>query len=142
MEIHNRGMFHQCSVGGCQVINFQMFAYRCSIYEMDAFGGFWGPLIPKYCSIFYSPIRQRHCLNNLYVCLCLCINRMYPNFTVLVYFWALFTPWKIKNTAKKPKFLQNCIFRTVKQYQPQVLKKLQYSYKIYKSPNIQDTKWA
>ena len=48
MEVHNCGKFHYGSICGCQVINFQMFSWRCSIHEMAPFGGFLGPFSPKW----------------------------------------------------------------------------------------------
>ena len=51
MNIQNRGKFHLYSVYGCQVINFSMFSWRCSIHEMDHFRGFLRPNYPKYHSI-------------------------------------------------------------------------------------------
>ena len=54
MEVHNYGKFHQCSICGCQVINFQMFSWQCSIHEMAPFfcggGRFLGPFSHKYGS--------------------------------------------------------------------------------------------
>ena len=38
MNIHNHGKFHLYSICGCQVINFQMFSWRCSIDEIVLFG--------------------------------------------------------------------------------------------------------
>ena len=51
MKIHRRGMFHHYSISGCQVKNFQRFAYQFIIHEMALFGRFWGP-----CSLKYDPI--------------------------------------------------------------------------------------
>ena len=48
MKTHNRGKFHQYSVCGFQVKNFQNFAYRFRIHEMALFGRFLGPRSPKY----------------------------------------------------------------------------------------------
>ena len=49
--LHNRGKFHQYSICGCQVKNFQSFSYRFSIHEIAPFlrdGGGLGPYSPKY----------------------------------------------------------------------------------------------
>ena len=98
--IHNHGKFHQCSICGSQVINFQMFSWQCSTHEMASFGGFLSPFSPKYGSILL-----KLCLEVVYhkkkaVCkqcfkiMCLSTNWTYPKFTVLVYFWTQFTPRK------------------------------------------------
>ena len=49
LEVHNCGKFHLCSICGCQVINFQMFSWRCSIHEMGGGGGGGGsgPFLPQ-----------------------------------------------------------------------------------------------
>ena len=48
MKIYNRGKFHQYSLCGCQVKNFQSFAYRFSIHEKALFGNFLRFYSPKY----------------------------------------------------------------------------------------------
>ena len=52
MMIHNRGKFHQYSICGFQVENFQSFSYQFSIHEMALFGFFWKPLLPQILSDF------------------------------------------------------------------------------------------
>ena len=56
-KIHNRGKFHEYSICGCQVINFQSFSCWFSIHEMALFGGFLGPNFFKCCPILmkFSP---------------------------------------------------------------------------------------
>ena len=39
MVIHARNKFHQYSIPGSQVMNFQMFLWQCSIHEIASFGG-------------------------------------------------------------------------------------------------------
>ena len=51
MEIHNRANFHFDSIGGSQVIQFQMFLGPRSSHELGHFGGFFGPNSPKNASI-------------------------------------------------------------------------------------------
>ena len=50
MKIHNCDKFHQCNICGCQVINFPMFSWQCSIHEM----AFLGPNSLKYCQILLN----------------------------------------------------------------------------------------
>ena len=57
IKIHNHGKFDQYSICGCQVENFQSFAYRFSIHEMAVFEGFFWPLLPQiwYDLLKFSP---------------------------------------------------------------------------------------
>ena len=50
MEIHNRAKFHQDTICGCKVMNFQMLSWRSSSHEMGPFWGFLGSFSPKYDS--------------------------------------------------------------------------------------------
>ena len=63
MVIHNCGKFHQYSISGSQVINFQMFLWRCSIHEIAPLGGgFSPPNMARFCWKFHqrqSIVRQR-----------------------------------------------------------------------------------
>ena len=94
MEVHNCGKFHWCSICGCQVINFQMFSWQCSIHEMAPFGGFLGPFSPKYGSsllkfrpeVFFH--KTKTVSEKSFKIKCLCGNRTYPKLTDLVHFWA------------------------------------------------------
>ena len=118
MVIHNRGKFHQHSICGSQVINFQMFSWQCSIHEMAPFWGFLGPFSPKYGSnqlkfevevvyhktkTVYEQCFKIKCLSTT--------NGMYPKFTVLVHFWAQFTPGKQKILPKNKIFPETTFFR-------------------------------
>ena len=47
MKIHNRGKFHKYSISGCQVKNFQSFAYQFSIHEIGLLGRFWDLPFPN-----------------------------------------------------------------------------------------------
>ena len=51
MKIHNHDKFHLYSICGCQVINFPIFSWWCSIHEMAFLGVFLDPNCPKYCLI-------------------------------------------------------------------------------------------
>ena len=94
MEVHNFGKFHKCSICGCQVINFQMFSWRCSIHEMAPFGGFLGPFSHKYgySLLKFRPEVVSHKTKTVseqsFKIKCLCGNRTYPKSMDLVHFWA------------------------------------------------------
>ena len=70
IKIYICGKFHQYSICGCEVKNFQSFSYWFSIYEMVPSWGFWA-LLPQ---ILFNlaeiltrgilPIRQTQCLKN------------------------------------------------------------------------------
>ena len=47
MMIHNRGKFHEDSICGSKVINFEILSWRCSSHEIGLFRGFDGPFSPK-----------------------------------------------------------------------------------------------
>ena len=51
IKIHNCGTFHLYSICNCEVINFQMFSWQCSIHEIAPLGSFLGPNSPKCCQI-------------------------------------------------------------------------------------------
>ena len=51
MKIHNRGKFHLYSTCGCQVINFKMFSWQCSIREIALYGVSLSPNSHKCCQI-------------------------------------------------------------------------------------------
>ena len=126
MVIHYRGKFHQYSISGSQVINFQMFSWWCSIHEMAPFGEFLGLFYPIYGSILLKSSPDAVYCKTKLVCeqsfkiKGLSTNETYPNFTVLVLFWAQIYPWKTKNTAKNQNFLRNYILRTIKLHKSQV----------------------
>ena len=48
MKKHVCGKFHQYSICGCRVKNFQSFAYQLSIHEMAVLGVFLGPYSSRY----------------------------------------------------------------------------------------------
>ena len=96
MEVHNCGNFHYCSICGCQVINFQIFSWQCSIHEMASFGRFLGPFSLKYGSslLKFRPEVVSHKTKTVseqfFKIKCLSGNRTYPKLTVLVHFWTQF----------------------------------------------------
>ena len=106
MKIHIRGKFHRYSICGSQVIKFQMFSWRCSIHKMAHFGGFWDNNFPQTCQIllklgpeveyYEKKTVHQQCLKMM----ALRGNGTYPKFTVLVLFWAQFTPGKSKIMPK------------------------------------------
>ena len=57
IKIPNRGKFYEYSILDSQIINFQRFSYRFSIYKMPLFGEVLSPNSPKYCQILlqFSP---------------------------------------------------------------------------------------
>ena len=122
MEIHSRGKFYEYSISGSQVINFQMFSWQCNIHEMAPFeggsgGGGGGRVLglftPKYGSILLkiSPevvyCKKKIVCEQSFKIKCLSTNGTYPKFTVLVRFWALFTPGKQKILKKTRIFLES-----------------------------------
>ena len=96
MKIHNRDKFHQCSLCGSQVINFPMFLWRCSIYEMAIFGGFLGPNSPKYCQILLNISKKvifkeiQTVFEEFWKNLNFYRNGRYPKFAHLVQLWSPF----------------------------------------------------
>ena len=87
-----------------------MFLWRCSIHEMDSFGrggGFLAPFFPKYGSSllkFRSEVvshNTKTVSEQSFKIKCLSGNRTYLKLTVLVHFWAQFTPGKPKILPKK-----------------------------------------
>ena len=92
MVIHNHGSFHQHSICGSQVMNFQMFSWRCSIHQMALFGGFLGPFSPKYGSnlLKFGPeivyYKKKTFYKQCFKINCLSTNGAYLKFTVLVHF--------------------------------------------------------
>ena len=106
MVTHNCGKFHHDSICGSKVINFQMFSWWCSSHEIDPFCGFLGLLSPKYGSnlLKCGPEVFHHKTKTVYEqCFkikCLRTNGMFPKLTVLVHFWAQFTPGKPKILPK------------------------------------------
>ena len=109
----------------------------CSIHEMAPFWGFLGPFYLKYGSNllkFWPEVvyhKTKTVFEQCFKIKCLSTNGTYPKFTVLIHFWAQFTPQKTENTAKNQNFPRNCILRTVKWHKFQVPDKLQNSYKNY-----------
>ena len=110
MVIHNHGKFHQYSISGSQVINFQMFSWQCSTYEMAPFGGFLGLFSLKYGSILLKNSPDAVYCKKKIVCKqsfkikCLSTNGTYPKFVVFVRFCAQFTPGKQKILPKTKTF--------------------------------------
>ena len=91
MEVQDLGNFHQYSTCGCQVINFQMFSWWCSIHEMAPFWGFMSFFSPKYNSIlmtFWPEVASHETktvLEQSFKVLCLSRKGTYSKFTVLLH---------------------------------------------------------
>ena len=102
MVIHNPGTFHQDSICGSKVINFQMFSWQCRSHEMGPFSGVLGPFSPKYRwnLLKFGPEIVHHNKKTVreqyFKIRCLSTNGTYPNFTVFVQLWAQFTSGKMK----------------------------------------------
>ena len=98
--IHNPGKFHQDSICGSKVKNFQMFSWPCSSHELSPFWVFLSPFYPKYGSnmLKFGP-EVFHC-EKITVCeqcfkiRCFSTNRTFPKFWFLAHFWVQFTPRK------------------------------------------------
>ena len=69
IKIYIFGKFHQCSISGCEIKNFQSFLYWFRIHEIAPFWVFW-LLFPH---LLFNPdeiltrgnsIKQTHCLKN------------------------------------------------------------------------------
>ena len=90
--IHIRGKFHQFSICGCEVKNFQNFLYWSASIKWPFFGVSWAvipPNIVRYSSL--SPIRQTQfekCFKNLHFGL----NETRPKFTVWSILGLIFLP--------------------------------------------------
>ena len=95
--------FHQYSICGCEVENFQRFSYWFSIHEWPLLG-FFGPYSSKYCfklaevSTRRSVLIRKTVFEKSFKILNFCSNGMHPKFTVLFQFGAQFA-------ARKPKIL-------------------------------------
>ena len=87
-----------------------MSSWRYSIHEMAPFRGFLGPFSPKYGSslLKFRPEVAFHKTKTVseqsFKIKCLSGNRTYPKLTVLVHFWAQFTPGKPKRLPKNKVF--------------------------------------
>ena len=101
-----RAKFHQYSIFGCEVKNFQSFLYWFSIHEMGHFWCFLRPCSPKYWSIlvkFWSEVisnKKKTLFENYFRILHFSSNGTYPKATVLGYFGAQFTPGKPEKLLK------------------------------------------
>ena len=82
IEVHNCGKFHYCSTCGCQVINFQMFSWRCSIHEIGPSGG--SSLLKFRPEVFSHEIKTVSELS--FKTKCLSGNGTHPKFTV-IFLW-------------------------------------------------------
>ena len=103
-NIYICGKFHQYSIWGCDIKNFQSFLYWFSIHEMAPFWDFW-LLFPRLLFNLDeiltrgSSIRQTHCLKNPSKFWKLA--QMEP--TESLWFWSILKPnyrWKTKNLLK------------------------------------------
>ena len=87
-----------------------MASWRCSIYEMSPFWGFLGLFSPKYSSSLLkfggSYYEKKTVCEQCFKITCLSTNGTYPKFTVLVHFWAQFTPGKMKILPKTKHFTE------------------------------------
>ena len=87
-----------------------MFLWRRSIHEMAPFGEFLGPFSPKYGSslLQFQPEVVFHKRKKIYEqsfkVKCLSRNRTHPKLTILVHFWAQFTPGKPKILPQNKRF--------------------------------------
>ena len=52
VKLQNRGKFHQYSIYGCQVKNYQSFVYQISIHAGPIFAGVFGALLLQIWSVF------------------------------------------------------------------------------------------
>ena len=115
MKIHNRVKFHFHTICGLKVINFQMFSWWCSSHEMSPFWVFLGPFSSKYGPklLKFEPeivhYQTKTVYQQCFIIRCLRTNGTYPKFSVLVHFWAQFTPRKCK-IFPKTKISPNTIF--------------------------------
>ena len=96
--IHNPGKFHQHRICGSKVINFQMFSWQCSSH----FGPFLALSWPFLAQIWLEFVENwtrdwiKTMCEQCFKIKCLRTNGTYPKFSVLVHFWAQFTPGKPK----------------------------------------------
>ena len=107
-----RGRFHQYSICGCEVKNFESFSYFrkfrkfFSIHEMGHFWWFLCPYSPKYYSIlvkFWPEVvsnKKNTLFENYFRILHFSSNGIYPKSTVLGHFGAQFTPGKPEKLLK------------------------------------------
>ena len=113
MKIHNRGKFHLYSICGCQVMNFQMFSWQCSIHKMVLLGGFFGSwlpqILPDFAKIFLPEVvfkDTQTVFEELWKNSSFYRNERYPKFAGLFKLWPPFSPWR------RPKPKKANIFRT------------------------------
>ena len=100
MEVHNCSKFHQCSICGCQVINFETFSWRYRRLETN---------MTRYCWNFnqrYVVHKKKAVSEQTFKIKCLSGNRTHPKLMVLVRFWAQFNPMKTQNITKNQNFFQ------------------------------------
>ena len=64
MKIHNRGKFHEYSISGCQVIDFQFFCTDSASMKWPFLGGFLVPNSAKHCLILMK-LSEKVCFYNL-----------------------------------------------------------------------------
>ena len=115
MKIQNHGKFHFYSICDCQVVNFPMFLWRCSIHEMGHFWEFLSLNSPKYRQIFakFLPevvfketqtVFQEFRKNSNF-----CGNGRHPKFVPLIRLWPPFSlvvsplpfQWKIATSKAR-----------------------------------------
>ena len=67
MKIHNGGKFHIYRICGCEVINFQIFSWRCS-FHFGHFGVFLSPNSPKCSQILFKigTVMETNILHHIY----------------------------------------------------------------------------
>ena len=119
IKIYIYGKFHQYSICGWKVENFQSFSYWLSLHEMVPFGVFLDSYSRKYCSIllkFWPEVfsnKKNTVIEKSFKILNFDSDGTHPWFTVLVHLGAQFTTRKPKILLKTKIFCINYILRNI-----------------------------
>ena len=148
MKIHICDKFHLYTICGSKVTHFQIVSWQCSSHEMGPFWGFLGPFSPKYCSnsFKFGPEVVHHETKSVYEqcfkIINISTNGTYPKFSILVHFWAQFTPGK-RNIFPKTKFFpQTTSFGLSDDTSPKSQINRRILIKIFKNTHFLGPKWA
>ena len=137
MKIQNHGKLHFYSICDCQVINFPMFLWRCSMHEMGHFWEFLSLNSPKYCQIFakFSPevvfketqtVFQEFWKNSNF-----CRTGRHLKFVRLVWHWPHFFPWRWPKIEKNKLITRlNLAIRVSKYVNGKAVSPLPFQWKI------------
>ena len=127
---------------------FKLFYGDAAAMKWALFGGFLGPFSPKHCSnsFKFGPEVVHHETKSVYEqcfkIINISTNGTYPKFSILVHFWAQFTPGK-RNIFPKTKFFpQTTSFGLSDDTSPKSQINRRILIKIFKNTHFLGPKWA